>query len=163
MEVEGDGDPQGDGEGDGMVLAALLHRGTMFGRARLAPDECIGYWMMSGFLETVLAPVCSPRVKACCKNLISPQNASSASGVQSNLELAHVPLALLYPRSEIQPLNPVNFDGWVAAPFCRRFEFALQKGLEKSNTFLSSFDKFLREPITKLAFPPGALLAGSTQ
>ena len=32
-----------------------------------------------------------------------------------------------------------------------------------SNTFLSSFDTFLREPITKLAFPPGALLAGLTQ
>ena len=38
--------------------------------------------------------------------------------------------------------------------FCRRFEFALQKGLEGGDTFLSTFDTFLREPITKLAFPP---------
>jgi hypothetical protein len=52
---------------------------------------------------------------------------------------------------------------WVAPPICRRFEFALQKGLEKSHTFLSSFDAFLREPITKLPYPPGALLAGLTQ
>ena len=44
-----------------------------------------------------------------------------------------------------------------------RFEFSLQKVLEKSNTFLSRFDTFLREPITKLARPPGALLAGLTQ
>ena len=42
-------------------------------------------------------------------------------------------------------------------------DFALQKGLEKSNTFLSSFDTFLREPITKLAFPPWHVLAGLTQ
>ena len=49
------------------------------------------------------------------------------------------------------------------SPFCRRFEFALQKGLEKSNTFLSASDTFLRELITKLAFPPYALLAGLTQ
>ena len=35
--------------------------------------------------------------------------------------------------------------------------------LEKRNTFLSDSDAFLREPITKLAFPPGALLAGLTQ
>ena len=40
---------------------------------------------------------------------------------------------------------------------------ALQQGLERSNTFLSSFDVYLQEPITKLAFPPGALLAGLTQ
>ena len=39
------------------------------------------------------------------------------------------------------------------SPFCRRFEFALKKGLEMSNTFLSASDTFLREPITKLAFP----------
>ena len=45
-------------------------------------------------------------------------------------------------------------------PFCRRFEFALQKGLERTNTFLSASDMLLREPITKLAFPSGALLAG---
>ena len=44
-----------------------------------------------------------------------------------------------------------------------QFEFTMHKGLEKSNTFLSSFDTFLREPITKLAFPPGTLLAGLTQ
>ena len=47
------------------------------------------------------------------------------------------------------------------SPFVRRFEFALQKGLE--NTFLSASDTLLREPITKLAFPPGALLAGLAQ
>ena len=33
-------------------------------------------------------------------------------------------------------------------------ESARQKGLENSNTLLSSFDTFLREPITKLASPP---------
>ena len=49
------------------------------------------------------------------------------------------------------------------SPFCRRLEFALQEGLEKSSTFLSASDTFLREPITKLAFPPGVLLAGLTQ
>ena len=48
-------------------------------------------------------------------------------------------------------------------PFCRRFEFALRKGLEKSNTFLSASDTFLRESITKMASSPGALLAGLTQ
>ena len=37
------------------------------------------------------------------------------------------------------------------------------KGLEKSNTFRSASDMFLREPITKLALTPGALLAGLTQ
>ncbi|CAL8398960.1 unnamed protein product [Arctogadus glacialis] len=36
------------------------------------------------------------------------------------------------------------------------------KGLEKSNTFLSASDTFLWEPITMLAFPLGALLAGLT-
>jgi hypothetical protein len=49
------------------------------------------------------------------------------------------------------------------SPFCRRLEFALQKGLEKSNAFLSASDTFLQEPVTKLAFPAGALLAGLTQ
>ena len=44
-----------------------------------------------------------------------------------------------------------------------RFEFALQKGLEKSNTFLASCDTFLREPTPKLASPLGVLLAGLTQ
>ena len=38
-----------------------------------------------------------------------------------------------------------------------------QKCLEKSNTFLSASDVFLREPITTLASTPGALLAGLTQ
>ena len=37
------------------------------------------------------------------------------------------------------------------------------KGLENRNTFLSASDKFLWEPITKLAFPPGVLVAGFTQ
>ena len=44
---------------------------------------------------------------------------------------------------------------WVAPP--------IHKGLEKSNTFLSASEMFLREPITKLPFPLGALLAGLTQ
>ena len=35
---------------------------------------------------------------------------------------------------------------WVAPPL-----LALQEGLERSNTFLSSFDVYLQEPITKLA------------
>ena len=48
-------------------------------------------------------------------------------------------------------------------PFCRRFEFALQKGLKKSDTFISTSDTFFWESITKLASPPGALLAGLTQ
>jgi hypothetical protein len=33
----------------------------------------------------------------------------------------------------------------------------------ESNTFLSVSDPLLLEPITKLAFPPGTLLAGLTQ
>ena len=65
-----------------------------------------------------------------------------------------------------QPDNIV--ERWVVrlgtpSPFCRRIEFALQKGLEKSNTLLPAYDTFLRGPITKLASPPGALLAGLTQ
>ena len=47
-------------------------------------------------------------------------------------------------------------------PVLRWFEFALQQGLE-GNTFLSVSDPLLLEPITKLVFPPGALLAGLTQ
>ena len=47
--------------------------------------------------------------------------------------------------------------------FCRRFWIFPQKCLEKSNTFLSASDVFLREPITTLASTPGALLAGLTQ
>jgi hypothetical protein len=43
------------------------------------------------------------------------------------------------------------------------YTYALQNGLEKSDTFLSASDTFLREAVTKLAFPPGALLAGLTQ
>jgi hypothetical protein len=39
----------------------------------------------------------------------------------------------------------------------------MRKGREKSNTFLSASDSVLREPITKLAFPPGVLLAGLTK
>ena len=65
-----------------------------------------------------------------------------------------------------QPDNIV--ERWVVrlgtpSPFCRRIEFTLQKGLEKSNTLLPAYDTFLRGPITKLASPPGALLAGLTQ
>ena len=52
---------------------------------------------------------------------------------------------------------------WVAPPILPAIEFALHKGLEKSGTFLSGLDPFLLEPITKLAFPPGVLLAGLTQ
>ena len=48
-------------------------------------------------------------------------------------------------------------------PFCQQFQFAVQKGLERSNAFLSASDALLRESITKLPFPPGALLAGFTQ
>ena len=48
------------------------------------------------------------------------------------------------------------------SPFCRPFEFALQKGLEKSNTFLSASDMLFRKPITRLAYPPSALLVGLT-
>ena len=58
---------------------------------------------------------------------------------------------------------PLNIRLGTPSHFCRRFDFTLQKGLEKSNTFLSASDTFLREPVTKLAFPPGALLAGLTQ
>ena len=45
------------------------------------------------------------------------------------------------------------------SPFYRRYEFALQR----RRAILSASDTLLREPITKLAFPPGALLAGLTQ
>ena len=45
--------------------------------------------------------------------------------------------------------------------FCRPFEFPL--GLGRTNTFLSASDMLLREPITKLDFPLGVLLAGLTQ
>jgi hypothetical protein len=57
----------------------------------------------------------------------------------------------------------VTLDWVPPRPFCRRFEFALQQGLERSNTFHSATDTLLREPITKLVSPPGALLAGLTQ
>ena len=49
------------------------------------------------------------------------------------------------------------------SPFCRRFEFALQQGVESSNTFLSASDTLLQEPNTKLSFPPGSTRNGSTQ
>jgi hypothetical protein len=52
----------------------------------------------------------------------------------------------------------------VPKPSRRRFDFTLlQKGLEKSNTFLSASDTFLWEQITKLASPPGVVLADLTQ
>ena len=52
---------------------------------------------------------------------------------------------------------------WVAPPILPAIEFALHQGLEKSNTFLFSFNPFLLEPIATLAFPPGVLLAGLTK
>ena len=52
---------------------------------------------------------------------------------------------------------------WVPQDWVPSAHSALQKGLKKGNTFLSASDTFLWEPITKLAFPLGALLAGLTQ
>ena len=48
-------------------------------------------------------------------------------------------------------------------PVCRPFGLVLQQGLERSNTSLPVSDPLLLGLITKLAFPPGALLAGLTQ
>ena len=42
-------------------------------------------------------------------------------------------------------------------------EFSLQQGLETNKTFLSVSAPLLPEPITKVAFPPGVLLAVLTQ
>ena len=79
------------------------------------------------------------------------------SGKDRNSFVSHVLGTLMN-----QPYLTYHVDS-VVLPFCWRFEFALQKGLEKSSTCLPSFDMFLREPINNMAFPPGVLLAGLIQ
>ena len=60
-------------------------------------------------------------------------------------------------------LETVAVMDWVPPARSGKFEFALQQGLKRSDTILPASDPVLRELITKLAFPAGALLAGLTQ
>ena len=54
---------------------------------------------------------------------------------------------LLHMYQGIRLGSPAHTAGGLSSLCTRVFE--------KSSTFLSSFDTFLREPITQLAFPPG--------
>ena len=60
----------------------------------------------------------------------------------------------IYKRNKYYGIVCRQYYNISITPCFRRFEFAQQKRLERSNTFLSSFDTFLWEPVTKLAFPP---------
>ena len=79
----------------------------------------------------------------------------------------HVLYCLLYGKSIIYVGRSSTFDSefWHSRiqehtlPILPVIWVALQKGLEKSNTFLSASDTFLWDQITKLAFPPCELLA----
>ena len=70
-----------------------------------------------------------------------------------------------FPGPQREPTCDQRYEppDWGAPPVLLPIGSALHQGLERTNTFLSASNTFLREPITKLASPPGALLAGSTQ
>ena len=96
----------------------------------------------------------------------------SKAGLEYHLKSEHAPVSLMLElyqsdvTSLMMDLYP-SYVGWMyhrlgePRPFCLPFELALHQGLEKSDTFLFSFDTFLLEP--SWLSPPGALLAGLTQ